>query len=977
MYLKEIKISGFKSFADKTNITLDDNITCIVGPNGSGKSNIIDAVKWVLGEQSIKSLRGSNNMSDVIFAGSKSRSPLNLASVSLVFDNSDSYLKVPYTEISVTRKVFRSGENEYYLNNEKCRLKDIYDLFLDSGMGKYAFNIISQGEVSKIISDSPYERRTIFEEAAGVLKYKRRKEEALKKLEKTNENLTRVKDIIKELEEQIEPLKIQSEQASKYLKIKENLEQMEIALIANDLEKLNVLYHEQTKQIEDLTNEIIEKTTNITNDDIELEKKKQELEKITTNLTSLQQNLLILTKEEEKLNGEKNIIKERSKYDAEDVKVHENLTNLKEQKLSLNNKLLSIKTDLTILDNKIKEVLKDNSNKNNEYVSLNNTKEDIKNKISALENSKLQKEYKIKYLNDYIENSSFPVSIKRLLGNPKLIGIHNTISKLINIDEKYLLALDVSLGGAKDYLVVDNPNVAKTCINYLKENNLGRVTFFPLDVIKPRYIEDNILNVVNDMDGFIDILANLVSYDSNYKNIIFNQLGNVLVVDNIDNANKISKKINNKYKIVTLDGEIINVGGSITGGTVKKKSIISEKYELENLLTKKDMEEKEILSLKQKQEEIDKNIKQFENILYEIGKNKILLTEEYNAKNENYKLLKNQLDRITLELNNLEDLEDNSINEEEEKILKKYYEVLKEKELVNKKIILLNEEKEKVSSLIEEYQAKYRLNNSNVRNLEEKKKTLEIESSKMSVKMDNLLNILSETYQMTFEKAKANYVLEEDIDVARKNVNSYKKELKEIGIVNLGAIEEYERVSKRYEFLTKQDNDLEEAITTLLKIINELDLVMEKEFIKTFKEIEIEFNNVFKELFKGGSAKLKLTDESNILETGVNIVVSPPGKKITSISLLSGGEKTLTAISLLFAVLNVKKIPFCLFDEVEAALDEANVDRVGTYFNKYIGKTQLIIITHKKKTMEYANTLYGITMQESGVSKLVSVKLVD
>ena len=977
MYLKEIKISGFKSFADKTNITLDDNITCIVGPNGSGKSNIIDAVKWVLGEQSIKSLRGSNNMSDVIFAGSKSRSPLNLASVSLVFDNSDSYLKVPYTEISVTRKVFRSGENEYYLNNEKCRLKDIYDLFLDSGMGKYAFNIISQGEVSKIISDSPYERRTIFEEAAGVLKYKRRKEEALKKLEKTNENLTRVKDIIKELEEQIEPLKIQSEQASKYLKIKENLEQIEIALIANDLEKLNVLYHEQTKQIEDLTNEIIEKTTNITNDDIELEKKKQELEKITTNLTSLQQNLLILTKEEEKLNGEKNIIKERSKYDAEDVKVHENITNLKEQKLSLNNKLLSIKTDLTILDNKIKEVLKDNSNKNNEYVSLNNTKEDIKNKISALENLKLQKEYKIKYLNDYIENSSFPVSIKRLLGNPKLIGIHNTISKLINIDEKYLLALDVSLGGAKDYLVVDNPNVAKTCINYLKENNLGRVTFFPLDVIKPRYIEDNILNVVNDMDGFIDILANLVSYDSNYKNIIFNQLGNVLVVDNIDNANKISKKINNKYKIVTLDGEIINVGGSITGGTVKKKSIISEKYELENLLTKKDMEEKEILSLKQKQEEIDKNIKQFENILYEIGKNKILLTEEYNAKNENYKLLKNQLDRITLELNNLEDLEDNSINEEEEKILKKYYEVLKEKELVNKKIILLNEEKEKVSSLIEEYQAKYRLNNSNVRNLEEKKKTLEIESSKMSVKMDNLLNILSETYQMTFEKAKANYVLEEDIDVARKNVNSYKKELKEIGIVNLGAIEEYERVSKRYEFLTKQDNDLEEAITTLLKIINELDLVMEKEFIKTFKEIEIEFNNVFKELFKGGSAKLKLTDESNILETGVNIEVSPPGKKITSISLLSGGEKTLTAISLLFAVLNVKKIPFCLFDEVEAALDEANVDRVGTYFNKYIGKTQLIIITHKKKTMEYANTLYGITMQESGVSKLVSVKLVD
>ena len=977
MYLKEIKISGFKSFADKTNITLDDNITCIVGPNGSGKSNIIDAVKWVLGEQSIKSLRGSNNMSDVIFAGSKSRSPLNLASVSLVFDNSDSYLKVPYTEISVTRKVFRSGENEYYLNNEKCRLKDIYDLFLDSGMGKYAFNIISQGEVSKIISDSPYERRTIFEEAAGVLKYKRRKEEALKKLEKTNENLTRVKDIIKELEEQIEPLKIQSEQASKYLKIKENLEQIEIALIANDLEKLNVLYHEQTKQIEDLTNEIIEKTTSITNDDIELENKKQELEKINENLTSLQQNLLLLTKEEEKLNGEKNIIKERSKYDAEDVKVHENITNLKEQKLSLNNKLLSIKTDLTILDNKIKDNIKESSNKNNEYVSLNNTKEDIKNKISSLENSISQTEYKIKYLNDYIENSSFPMSVKRLLNNPKLKGIHNTISKLIDVEEKYALSLEVALGGAKDYVVVDNPNIAKACINYLKENNLGRVTFFPLDVIKPRFIDNETLNELKTKEGFINVLANLVSYDEMYKNIVFNQLGNVLVVNNIDNANIISKVINNKYKIVTLDGEIINVGGSITGGTIKKKSIISEKYELENLLTKKELGEKEILSLKEKQEIILKDIKEKETTLYEIGKEKVLLTEEYNAKHENYNNLKDTLDRVTLELNNLEDLEDNSIKSEEEKILEKYYEVLKEKELVNKKLLLLTDDKEKTSSLIEEYQAKYRLNNSNIRNLEEKKKTLEIDSSKMSVKMDNLLTILSETYQMTFEKAKANYVLEEDIDVARKNVNIYKKELKEIGIVNLGAIEEYERVSKRYEFLTKQNNDLEEAITTLLKIINELDNVMEKEFIKTFKEIEIEFNNVFKELFGGGYAKLKLTDESNILETGVNIEVSPPGKKITSISLLSGGEKTLTAISLLFAVLNIKKIPFCLFDEVEAALDEANVDRVGAYFSKYIGKTQLIIITHKKKTMEYANTLYGITMQESGVSKLVSVKLVD
>lgn len=977
MYLKEIKISGFKSFADKTNIILDDKITCIVGPNGSGKSNIIDAVKWVLGEQSIKSLRGSNNMSDVIFSGSKSRSPLNLASVSLVFDNSDSYLKVPYTEISVTRKVFRSGENEYYLNNEKCRLKDIYDLFLDSGIGKYAFNIISQGEISKIISDSPIERRVIFEEAAGVLKYKRRKEEALKKLDRTNENLTRVKDIIKELEDQIEPLKEQSKKAKEYLNIKEKLEKIEIALIANDLDKLNILFHETTRQIEDLTQEIIEKTTSITNDDIKLETTKQDLEKINISLNELQGKLLLLTKEEEKLNGEKNIIKERSKYDAKDIKVYENITNLKEQKLSFNNKMLSLKTDLTILDNKIKEAVKDLEENNNEFNSLINTKNNYQDKLISKNNNIVQLEYKIKYLNDYIENNSFPISVKRILTNPKLKGIHNTISKLIEVDEKYINCLDVALGSAKDYIVVDNPVVAKSCINYLKENNLGRVTFFPLDVIKPRFIDNETLTLLKNTTGFINILANLITYDEKYYNIIFNQLGNVLVVDKLDNANIISKKINNRYKIVTLEGEIINIGGSITGGTIKKRNIISEKYELENLLTKKQLEEKEILKIKERLEELEKTIKQKEAFILDREKNKLLLIEEYNSKNQIYNEFKQNLDRITLELNNLEDLEDNSIKKEEDRILEKYYEVLKEKESVNKKIILSTGEKEKIEASIEEYQAKYRLNNSRVRTLEEKKKELEIDSSKMSVKMDNLLNILSETYQMTFEKAKENYILEEDIDTARKNVNSYKKVLKEIGIVNLGAIEEYERVNKRYEFLTKQDKDLEEAINTLLKIISELDNVMEKEFIKTFKEIEIEFNNVFKELFGGGYAKLKLTDENNILETGVNIEVSPPGKKITSISLLSGGEKTLTAISLLFAVLNIKKIPFCLFDEVEAALDEVNVDKVGAYFSKYIGKTQLIIITHKKKTMEYANTLYGITMQESGVSKLVSVKLVD
>lgn len=978
MYLKEIKISGFKSFADKINISLDDNITCVVGPNGSGKSNIVDAVRWVLGEQSIKSLRGNNNMTDVIFSGSKSRNPLNLASVSLVFDNSDSYIKVPYSEISVTRKVYRSGENEYYINNEKCRLKDINDLFLDSGMGKYAFNIISQGEVGKILSDSSLDRRSIIEEAAGVLKYKKRKEEALRKLDKTNDNLTRVKDIISELDTQLEPLKVQSEDAKKFLETKESLENIEIALIANDLEELNGSYNDTLLGIEKLQNEIIAKNTDLSKGDIDISKSKELLEEYDSELVNLNNKLFSLVKEEERLNGEKNIIRERSKYDSEDSKVHNNIANLKEEELIINNKLISLKTDIGILDNKL-------SSLDDEIKLVSSEIKDISIKRSKLESDVYSKnkrvndiEYKIKYLNDYIEQGgSISSNAKKVLSNPKLKGVHNVISKLISIDDKYALSLEVSLSGAKDYVVVDNPKVAKDCISYLKENNLGRVTFYPIDVIKPRYVDDDTRSVLNSMNGFIGVLADFVSYSSLYKNIIYNQLGNVLLVDTIDNANVISKKINNRYKIVTIDGEVINVGGSITGGRLNRKSVISEKYELQSLKLEKDRIIKEIEDLNSLIKDLFDKEKSKQVVIIEKEKNKIILKEEKDSKISSFSDYKKKYESISFELSNLEDLSNNSLHEEEERIIGKYYDVLKDKEETLKLIDLSNSKIDSLKSEIEEKEASYKLFNQSIRALESDLKDLEIKNSKISVKMDNMLNILSDSYSITFEKAKANYILEIDPDVARKQVNQLKSSLKGMGNVNIGAIEEYERLSLRYEFLNKQIVDLEGAIETLLKIIDELDYVMKDEFMKTFKQVQIEFNNVFKELFGGGEARLELTDKSNVLETGIDIVVTPPGKKLSTISLLSGGEKTLTAISLLFAILNIKSIPFCIFDEIEAALDEANVSRIGEYFKKYVGKTQLIIITHKKKTMEYANTLYGITMQESGVSKLVSVKLVD
>ena len=978
MYLKEIKISGFKSFADKINLSLDDNITCVVGPNGSGKSNIVDAVRWVLGEQSIKSLRGNNNMTDVIFSGSKSRNPLNLASVSLVFDNSDSYIKVPYSEISVTRKVYRSGENEYYINNEKCRLKDINDLFLDSGMGKYAFNIISQGEVGKILSDSSLDRRSIIEEAAGVLKYKKRKEEALRKLDKTNDNLTRVKDIISELDTQLEPLKVQSEEAKKFLEIKKSLEDIEIALIANDLEELNGSYNDTLLGIEKLQNEIVAKNTDVSKGDIDISKSKELLEEYNSELVNLNNKLFSLVKEEERLNGEKNIIRERSKYDSDDSKVYNNIANLKEEELIINNKLISLKTDIGILDNKLSSLDDDIKLVSSEIKDISIKRNELESDVYSKNKRINDIEYKIKYLNDYIEQGgSISSNAKKVLSNPKLKGVHNVISKLISIDDKYALSLEVSLSGAKDYVVVDSPKVAKDCISYLKENNLGRVTFYPIDVIKPRYVDDDTRSVLNSMDGFIGVLADFVSYSSLYKNIVYNQLGNVILVDNIDNANVISKKINNRYKIVTIDGEVINVGGSITGGRLNRKSVISEKYELQSLKLEKDRIIKDTLEINSLIKDLLDKEKSKQVAIIEKEKNKIILKEEKDSKISSFSDYKKKYESISFELSNLEDLSNNSLHEEEERIINKYYEVLKDKEETLKLIDLSNSKIDSLKSEIEEKEASYKLFNQSIRALESELKDLEIKNSKISVRMDNMLNILSDSYSITFEKAKANYILEIDPDVARKQVNSLKSSLKGIGNVNIGAIEEYERLSLRYEFLNKQTVDLEGAIETLLKIIDELDYVMKDEFMKTFKQVQIEFNNVFKELFGGGEARLELTDKSNVLETGIDIVVTPPGKKLSTISLLSGGEKTLTAISLLFAILNIKSIPFCIFDEIEAALDEANVSRIGEYFKKYIGKTQLIIITHKKKTMEYANTLYGITMQESGVSKLVSVKLVD
>ena len=625
MYLKEIVTTGFKSFADKLDIKLDDKITCIVGPNGSGKSNVVDAVRWVLGEQSVKSLRGEGSMSDVIFSGSKSRNPLNVASVELVFDNTDHYINVPYTEISIKRKVYRTGENEYYLNGEKCRLKDVTNLLLDTGMGKESFNIISQGEVEKILSNSPSDRRVIFEEAAGILKYKRRKEEALRKLDRTHNNLDRVNDIITELELQVGPLKEQSEKATEYLENKKGLDNYEVALLAYDIENYNQQLEQAKQKKEKIDKEIVTLSNESSSADISALEDNTKLEKLEQEKTSLNNNLLKVTEEVEKINGEKNLLKERSKTNKEEEVLKETIRTTLEKKGQ-------IEKSISLITEEINSINQDKKSKEEKYAELEKQISTAKNKRNYLMSnySKMDQDlislgHKISSLRMELEQSSdLPNSVRSVLKDTFLQGIHNTIGNIITIEDTYLKTLNVAISSNKNFVITSDEESAKKAINYLKDNHLGRATFFPLTVIKPRFVDSETLNQIRNNSDFIAVLSDLLTYNKKYQNIIENQFGTTIISKDLDSANRLSKLIRNRYKIITLDGDVINVGGSMTGGSLNKtKSVITTKQELKYQEEKEHTLKNEIVSLKNELSEINNVISKLEEENYLKEKEKI------------------------------------------------------------------------------------------------------------------------------------------------------------------------------------------------------------------------------------------------------------------------------------------------------------------------------------------------------------------
>jgi chromosome segregation protein len=974
MYLKSIRAQGFKSFADKLDLEINPGITGIVGPNGSGKSNIVDAVRWVLGEQSVKSLRGQNNMTDCIFSGSESREAQKRAMVALVFDNSDHYLHSDFKEVEIKRIVYSTGENEYFINNARVRLKDVTDLFIDSGAGTNAFNIISQGNVTDIVNSKSSDRRVIFESAAGVLKYKKRKEESLKKLEKTEENLMRIKLVIDELATTVEPLKEQSIVAQKYLNIKGELESIDIALIAKDITDLNLEYTKITEEIKNLKEKLL--TLKDSSEDSKLETLKFRSLELEENLNKKKEELLKVTENLSDLNGEKKLTIERQKYETNNDVLENNLIKLKEKELELNKSITLCEREVLDIENSINSERSKGEDVKNNLLVLKVKKSTASNTLMDTSKAKFLLENKIQILeNNILSAESAPVSVRNILNNPRLHGIHNTIGKLIDIPEKYLVATDIALGASSNFLVVDDENAALNAIDFLKERKLGRATFFPLNVIKGKYVNNEVIDDIKNINGYIGVLSDLIDFDPKYRNIVENQLGQVVVVDNERTLNIIGKLINYKYKVVSLDGEILHVGGSITGGTSKKNTMLNEKNELNKLKSELQKMDIKIKDLTDEVNDITNNMEELEERENVLNKYVILLNDELFNKKTNLSRLNEEHKNVLSELEGINDMKSNKLDDHLMKLMEKINNLSKTRELIEKDIKLITKEKNDLNDEINILDKKLRDSSSGYNIVNNELKSKEVASGKLEVKLDNLLGDLNNNYNLTYEAASSNYSLEMDADIARDRVSNLKRELNKLGNVNLGSIEEYERISKRYEFLTSQKFDLESASMELKGIIKEMDDIMVEKFAKSFESIKQEFSKIFKMMFKGGRGELALSDPDDLLNTGIDIIAIPPGKKINSPVALSGGEKALTAICLLFAMLEVKPSPFVILDEAEAALDEVNVDMFGKYLSEEKTRSQFIVITHKKRMMEYADSLYGITMQESGVSKIVSAKL--
>ena len=1176
VYLKSIDAIGFKSFADHTNVQFDKGVTAIVGPNGSGKSNITDAIKWVLGEQSAKSLRGSK-MEDIIFSGAEHRKAQNYAEVKLKLDNHSKKLQIDSDELVVTRRLYRSGESEYYLNNDRARLKDIIEIFLDSGLGKEAFSIISQGRVDEILNAKPIDRRQIIEESAGVLKYKKRKAESINKLDHTEDNLTRVEDILYDLEGRVEPLKEEAAIAKEYQQLSKQMEQSDVIVTVHDIDQYNEDNTQLDQRLNELQSQQADKEAQQAQVNQLLQKYKGERQQVDYDIEKLNYELVKTTEAYEQLAGKLNVLEERKKNQSEtNARYEEELENLnaqmktiehdkhqneetlnelKDKQKHLNKEVQDLESLLYVSDEKHDEKLEEIKNN---YYTLMSEQSDVNNDIRFLEHTineneakksrldsrlveafnqlkeiqnnineteksnkiskkalseaeqqihriekdltkskKQQSEYEDKLYQAYRYNEKlksridslatqeedytyFFNGVKHILKakNNELKGIHGAVAEVIDVPSQMTQAIETALGASLQHVIVDSEKDGRQAIQFLKQRNLGRATFLPLNVIKPRHIASDIKDIARQTEGFIDIASDAVKVSSKYQSVIENLLGNTIIVNDLKHANELARAIRYRTRIVTLEGDVVNPGGSMTGGGARKsKSILSQKDELSTmrhqledyqrqtadferhfkeskdkaeqlseqyfeasqqyntLKEKVHHHELELDRLKTQETHLKNEHEEFEfekNDGYQSDKSKETLTQkqarlseiqqqlteleseierytqlskegkesttktqqQLHQKQSDLAVVKERIKSQKIEIERLVKQQESTqqqINTVEEKIKlfnsdemmgEQAFENLKSqiqeqeeaRDQLNKQHEELKQQRININETIEKNESQLQVCHQDILAIENHYQDIKAKQSKLDVLINHAIDHLNDVYQLTVERARTLYESNEPIESLRKKVKLTKMSIDELGSVNLNAIEQFEELNERYTFLNEQRTDLREAKETLEQIINEMDREVEGRFKDTFHAVQDHFTTVFKQLFGGGQAELRLT-EDDYLSAGVDIIVQPPGKKLQHLSLLSGGERALSAIALLFAILKVRSAPFVILDEVEAALDEANVIRYAQYLNELSEQTQFIVITHRKGTMEFSDRLYGVTMQESGVSKLVSVNL--
>ncbi|MGN1276152.1 MAG: chromosome segregation protein SMC [Floccifex sp.] len=966
MFLKRIELLGFKSFADKTVILFDQDITGIVGPNGCGKSNVNDAIRWVLGEQSTKSLRSGNSMSDIIFSGSEFRKPVNLAKVTLVFDNSQHIFDSPFEEIEITRQLQRSNnEASYFINKTPCRLKDINDLVMDTGLGRDSLSIITQGNISSFADAKPEERRSLFEEAAGVAKYKKRKKVSLQKLEKTQDNLDRLQDIIDELERQLSPLEKAAEKAKKFMSLKEELSSIEISVLVEDIEVYQKKIKDIEKQLFECKTLYTSKETDLNLNDDKLSTLRKEMHSLDAKISDLQQMYTKTMEESYQLEKRKVEIDEKRKYLLKNVdqkrRQQEIKTMLEEAKFEYEdrrNRLSSLRSDLS-LHKKNLEIYKNKENRISfEYRQKESIYQQLLNRKQVLENMMKQ---------PFMHQHGVNAIVK---ARHSLSGIEGVVSELLIPHDDKALAINAALGAGLYNIVTKDEASARYAISFLKKNHSGRATFLPMNVCKERQRNPQIQFIASQAKGFSGWANECVDCDEKYNLVRDRLLSHVLVIDTLENANECAKQLKYQVKIVTLEGDIVHAGGSMTGGFNKSQSSpVTLQSELKQVLSQIEGQKMAVDHLSSEIEALNHKMEQETDVCVQVQIEIAKLENIYQTKKDKYETLVEEYKQLGVSLEDSKELKEDELVVQMAKMHAKMDDLTSQ-------IQSLRSRRFNVGNQVEQLENTIRLLRREMNASQSELHSMEIKQVQLQTKLDNALNQLNSEYHMTYEFA-LSQKQEVDVEQAKERVLWLRQEISKLGNVNLEAPKEYKEIKERYDFLNHQKEDLMLASKQILKAIDEMNETMITQFTDMFHKINVELNESFKAMFGGGKARLVMVNPEDVLNTGIDIQVQPPGKTIKNLQSFSGGEKALIAISVLFAILKARTMPLCIFDEVEAALDQANVERFARYLSHFRNQSQFIVVTHRPGTMEQCDTLYGVTMQKDGVSKLLKVQLKD